>query len=170
MLFFYNSFEIPLLVRWLLVLCIRCHSVDQDNLHEIDARESVINHRESFPVNWSAPSVPLVRGKTQSQNLTVGNILTGNYEKWIKRIRHAETNKNGLFVSSSKWRHWIDGTPPPPFNKKTWKNEIKLMVYEYKLMVYEYPFTDKFGCCSLYDREGAEETKANTKQIFYTII
>lgn len=25
------------------------------------------------------------------------------------------------------------------------------MVYEYKLMVYEYPFTDKFGCCSLYD-------------------
>lgn len=163
MLFFYNSFEIPLLVRWLLVLCIRCHSVDQDNLHEIDARESVINHRESFPVNWSAPSVPLVRGKTQSQNLTVGNILTGNYEKWIKRIRHAETNKNGLFVSSSKWRHWIDGTPPPPFNKKTWKNEIKFMVYEY-------PFTDKFGCCSLYDREGAEETKANTKQIFYTII
>lgn len=170
MLFFYNSFQIPLLVRWLLVLCIRCHSVDQDNLHEIDARESVINHRESFPVNWSVPSVPLVRGKTQSQNLTVGNILTGNYEKWIKRIRHAETNKNGLFVSSSKWRHWIDGPPPSPFNKKTWKYEIKLMVYEYKFMVYEYPFADKFGCCSLYDREGAEETKANTKQIFYTII
>lgn len=44
------------------------------------------------------------------------------------------------------------------------------MVYEYKFMVYEYPFADKFGCCSLYDREGAEETKANTKQIFYTII
>lgn len=44
------------------------------------------------------------------------------------------------------------------------------MVYEYKFMVYEYPFLDKFGCCSLYDREGAEETKANTKQIFYTII
>lgn len=30
-------------------------------------------------------------------------------------------------------------------------------------MVYEYPFTDKFDCCSLYDREGAEETKVNTK-------
>lgn len=44
------------------------------------------------------------------------------------------------------------------------------MVYEYKFMVYEYPFTDKFDCCSLYDREGAVETKANTKQIVYTII
>lgn len=56
--------------------------------------------------------------------------------------------------------------PPSPFNKKTWKNKIKFMVYGF----YEYPFTDKFGCCSLYDREGAVETKANTKQIFYTII
>lgn len=43
------------------------------------------------------------------------------------------------------------------------------MVYEYKLMVYEYPFTDKFGCCSLYDSiERARWRPRQTENKYFT--